>query len=96
MTRRARTDDYGQKLYGRSSDEKVADAIEGVAEAHGVLPAQVALAWTLSRPGVTAPIFGATKIEHVDAAVAALELKLEPTESQAIDAAYEPRAAGGH
>jgi 1-deoxyxylulose-5-phosphate synthase len=96
MTTRARTDDYGQKLYGRSSDEKVADAVERVAQAHGVLPAQVALAWTLSRPGVTAPIFGATKIEHVDAAIAALELTLEPTEIQAIDAAYEPRAAGGH
>ncbi|HEV2550246.1 MAG TPA: aldo/keto reductase [Stellaceae bacterium] len=96
MTTRARTDDYGQKLYGRSSDEKVADAVERVAQAHGVLPAQVALAWTLSRPGVTAPIFGATKTEHVDAAVAALELKLEPTEIQAIDSAYEPRAAGGH
>ena len=96
MTARARTDDYGQKLYGRSSDEKVADAVERVANARGVLQAQAALAWTLSRPGITAPIFGATKIEHVDAAVAALELKLEPAELQAIDAAYEPRAASGH
>jgi len=50
----------------------------------------------LSRPGITAPIFGATKIEHVDAAVAALELQLEPAELQAIDAAYEPRPASGH
>ena len=95
-TTRARTDDYSQKLYGRSSDEKVVHAVERVAKARGVLPAQVALAWTLSRPGVTAPIFGATKVEHVDAAVAALELELEPTELQAIDRAYEPRAAGGH
>ena len=96
MTARTRTDDYGQKLYGRSSDEKVADAVERVANARGVLQAQVALAWTLSRPGITAPIFGATKIEHVDAAVAALELQLEPAELQAIDAAYEPRPASGH
>lgn len=96
MTARARTDDYGQKLYGRSSDERVADAVERVANAHGVLPAQVALAWTVSRPGVIAPIFGATKVEHVDAAVAALALRLEPAELQAIDAAYEARPAGGH
>ena len=96
MTARARTDDYGQKLYGRSSDQAIAEAVERVAKGRGVVAAQVALAWTLSRPGVTAPIFGATKVEHVDEAVAALNLKLEPAELEAIDAAYEPRPAGGH
>jgi aryl-alcohol dehydrogenase-like predicted oxidoreductase len=95
-TARARSDDYGQKLYGRSSDEAVADAVAALAKARGVAPAQAALAWTLSRPGVIAPIFGATKIEHVAAAVAALELKLEPAEMKAIEAAYEPRPARGH
>src|SRR5262249_20238842 len=85
MTPRARTDDYGQKLYGRSSDERVADVVEQVAKSRGVASAQVALAWTLSRPGVTAPIFGATKVEHVDAAVATLALELGTPELQAIE-----------
>ena len=77
-----------------AASRPIDDAVERVANAHGVLPAQVALAWTVSRPGVIAPIFGPTKFEHVDAAVAALALKLEPAELQAIDAAYEPRVAG--
>lgn len=96
MTPRARSDDYAQKLYGRASDEAVADAVQTVAKARGLTPGQVSLAWTLSRPGVAAPIFGPTRIEHVDAAVAALDIRLEAGEVQAIEAAYEPRPAAGH
>src|SRR4051812_46879957 len=83
-TPRWRSDDYAQKLYGRSSDDDVTKAVADVAQARGVNPAQIALAWTLSRPGITAPIFGATTIEHVDAAVAALEIKLDLTEIKKI------------
>jgi 1-deoxyxylulose-5-phosphate synthase len=95
-TVRARTDDYVEKIYGRAADDAVADAVEAVAQARGVEPGQVALAWTLSRPGVTAPIFGSTKIAHVDAAVKGLELQLEASEIEAIDRAYQPRPHAGH
>ena len=95
-TPRFRSDDFGQKIYGRPSDISVAEAIEAVGAARGIEPAQVSLAWTLSRPGVTAPIFGATRPEHVDSAVAALAMSLEAGEIAAIDAAYAPRPAGGH
>jgi aryl-alcohol dehydrogenase-like predicted oxidoreductase len=67
--------------------------VDTVAAGRNLTPAQVALAWTLSRPGMTAPIFGATRAEHVDAAVAALKIALDPAAIAAIDQAYEPRAA---
>jgi aryl-alcohol dehydrogenase-like predicted oxidoreductase len=95
-TVRARTDDYADKIYGRAADDAVADVVEAIANARGVEPGQVALAWTLSRPGVTAPIFGATTVDHVDAAVKALELKLETSEIKSIDRAYRPRPHTGH
>lgn len=95
-TERVRSDDYAQKLFGRPSDEAVADAVLAVAKARNVQPAQATLAWTLSRPGMTAPVFGATKPEHVDAAIAALDLKLDPSEIKAIEAPYVPRPASGH
>jgi 1-deoxyxylulose-5-phosphate synthase len=93
-TERLRSDDYAQKIYGRRNDAIVADAVDTVAAARNLAPAQVALAWTLSRPGMTAPIFGATRVDHVDAAVAALKIALDPAAIAAIDDAYEPRGAG--
>lgn len=96
ITPRVRSDDYALKLYGRASDDNVADAVEAIAAKREVAPAQVALAWTLSRPGVTAPIFGATSVAHVDAAVSALEIKLDAAEIKSIEAAYEPRPFAGH
>jgi aryl-alcohol dehydrogenase-like predicted oxidoreductase len=90
-TARWRSDDYAHKIYGRPSDDDVARAVGGIAEARGCAPGQVALAWTLSRPGVTAPIFGATTVAHVDAAVQALEIKLDAAEIKAIEGAYAPR-----
>ncbi|MGH7069981.1 MAG: aldo/keto reductase, partial [Acetobacteraceae bacterium] len=88
---RVRSDAYAAKLYGRSSDLAVAEAIETVARARGRSPAEIALAWTLSRPGVVAPIFGATRVEHVECAVGCLDLVLEPAELAAIEDPYEPR-----
>ena len=90
-TPRARSDDYAQKIYGRASDHAVAEAVERIAAARGVQPGQVALAWTLARPGVASPIFGATEPAHVDAAVAALDMQLSAEEIGAIDGAYLPR-----
>jgi aryl-alcohol dehydrogenase-like predicted oxidoreductase len=91
-TERLRTDDYALKIYGRPNDASVAEAVEAIAASRNLEPAQVALAWTLSRPGMTAPIFGATHPKHVDAAVAALEAALDAEALAAISQAYEPRA----
>jgi aryl-alcohol dehydrogenase-like predicted oxidoreductase len=90
-TERLRSDDYAQKIYGRDNDTVVAEAVEAVAATQKVAPAQVALAWTLSRPGMTAPIFGATRPQHVDAAVAALDIELDAEALQKISQAYNPR-----
>jgi aryl-alcohol dehydrogenase-like predicted oxidoreductase len=92
QTARWRSDDYAQKIYGRASDDDVARTVLEISKARGCEPGQVAMAWTLSRPGVTAPIFGATSIAHVDAAIKALELKLDDAEVKKINAAYSPRA----
>jgi aryl-alcohol dehydrogenase-like predicted oxidoreductase len=90
-TERAKSDDFTYKLYGRDADEAVVDAVASLAAVRGVSPAQIALAWVLSRPGVTAPIIGATRPEHVDQAVAALDIHLTPEESAALEAPYLPR-----
>ena len=97
-TARTRTDDYTTKLYYRDGDFAVLEAVKTVAERHGVTPSQIALAWTVSRPGITAPIFGATEIAHVDEAAAALSIALSADDAKLIEAAYQPRAinASGH
>jgi len=95
-TARWRTDDYALKLYGRPADDAVAEAVAAIATARGTEPGQIALAWTLSRPGMTAPIFGPTSVAHVDAAVQALEIKLDAAEIARIEQAYVPRPHAGH
>ncbi len=90
-TERAKTDDFTYKLYGRASDETVVDAVTAVAVARGVTPAQIALAWVLSRPGITSPIIGATRLEQVDQAVAALDIRLTAEECSALESPYLPR-----
>ncbi len=95
-TLRAETDTYGHKLYGSQGDWEIVEAVEAVARERGVSPAEVSLAWLLSRPGVTAPIVGATRLEHLDAAVRALDLRLEPTEIDGLEAPYRPHEVQGH
>lgn len=95
-TERATSDDYAQKIYGRDNDHAVAEAIEQIAAARDAQPGQIALAWTASRPGVNSPIFGATQVEHIDTALAALDMALTKDETARIDTAYQPRAAAGH
>jgi aryl-alcohol dehydrogenase (NADP+) len=95
-TARWRTDDYAHKLYGRASDDEVTNIISEIAKTRGKQPAQIALAWTLAQPGITAPIFGPTSVAHVEAAVAALEIKLDDAEISRINAPYVPRAHAGH
>jgi 1-deoxyxylulose-5-phosphate synthase len=97
-TVRSRTDEFGRDLYDatREADERVVDRVATVATAHGVPPARIALAWLLHKPGMTAPIIGATKPHHLDDAVAALDVKLSPADMAALEAPYVPHAVSGH
>jgi aryl-alcohol dehydrogenase (NADP+) len=95
-TARAQTDDYTRKLYGTPDDFEVAAAVRRVAEARGVKPIQVALAWILQAPGVTAPIVGTTRLEHLKDLVDGMELVLTPAEIAAVEAPYRPHPVLGH
>lgn len=90
-TDRSESDDYSKKLYGRASDHAILEAVAALASRRGLTPAQVALAWVLHQPGISGPIIGATRPEHVDAAIAALEVELSPVERQSLEASYVPR-----
>ncbi|MBV9878887.1 MAG: aldo/keto reductase [Gemmatirosa sp.] len=95
-TTRAGSDDYARQMYDQPSDWDVVDAVERVASARGVGMAEVALAWVLSRPGVTAPIVGATKAHHLEAAVRALDVALTAEEKAALEAPYRPHPVRGY
>ena len=94
-TARAKTDQYAVSLYDEH-DFAIVDATAEVAAERELPPAQIALAWLLSRPGVTAPIVGATKLEHIDDAVAATEVNLDQKEIERLEAPYRPVAISGH
>ena len=96
QTLRARTDEYAQSLYYADSDFRVVDAVVEIARERGVTPAQIALAWILRQPGVTAPIIGVTKIEQLDEAVAALEVTLDDEECRRLEEPYVPHPMLGH
>ncbi len=83
-------------LYDPEVDFAVVDAATAVAAERGVPSAQVALAWILQKPGVTAPIVGATKVEHLEDALAALELELREDEIARLEAPYVPHRIAGH
>jgi aryl-alcohol dehydrogenase (NADP+) len=95
-TSRAKTDDYAQKLYYSDADFAVAERVGEVAAARGVPPAQVALAWVLQQPGVTAPIIGASKPHHITDAIASLDLKLSEAELKSLTDPYKPHPILGH
>ena len=96
LTTRANTDTFGDSLYKPDIDFEVVDRAAGVAQEHGVSTAQVALAWLLQRPGVTAPIVGATKLEHLDDALAAEALELSEGDVARLEKPYLPHAIAGH
>jgi 1-deoxyxylulose-5-phosphate synthase len=93
-TIRSESDPYADELYGEN-DFDVIDAVHSVAEEHGKPPAQIALAWLLRNPAVNAPIVGATKVGHMDDAVAALEVKLSDKDVDRMQAPYRPHAVLG-
>src|SRR5436190_1149229 len=95
LTTRARTDAYGDSLYRPEVDFTVVERTAGVATERGVPSAQVALAWLLHKPGVTAPIVGATKVAHIDDAVAAERLPLSAEEMARLEETYVPHAVSG-
>ncbi|MGE5325056.1 MAG: aldo/keto reductase [Actinomycetota bacterium] len=95
-TLRSKADDYAHKLYTRESDDRVVDCVEDLAKQRGVPPAQIALAWLLHKPGVTAPIIGASKPHHLDDAVAALNIQLSKQEIEKLESVYVPHPVLGH
>src|SRR5205814_4230548 len=95
-TVRAQTDEFAHEMYYGDSDFTIADRAAVIAERRGVKPTQIALAWLLAKPGVTAPIIGASKLAHLDEAVAALGVRLEPEDIVFLEAPYQPRATMGH
>jgi aryl-alcohol dehydrogenase-like predicted oxidoreductase len=96
-TDRERTDNFMRVLYERTedADRRVIDAVGRVAEARGTSRAAVALAWMLSKPGITAPIIGASKPHHLKDALAALALDLSPEEIRQLEDNYVPHAVAG-
>jgi aryl-alcohol dehydrogenase (NADP+) len=95
-TKRAKSDDFAKGMYYDDQDFAIVDRVVDVAKARGVAPAQVALAWVLRQPGVTAPIVGASKLAQLDQAVAALEIELSDDECAQLEAPYRPRPVLGH
>ena len=95
-TLRSGTDQFADQLYQRDSDLDVVDRNTEVAARLGVKPAQTALAWLLSRPGVVAPIVGASKPHHLQDAVAALDVELSDEDMKALEGRYEPHPVLGH
>jgi aryl-alcohol dehydrogenase-like predicted oxidoreductase len=97
QTERTQTDAFGKTLYvAPEADRRVVDAVATIAAARKVPKAQIALAWMLSKPFVTAPIIGASKAGHLDDALAALSLSLSAEEIDALETHYVPHAVSGH
>jgi aryl-alcohol dehydrogenase-like predicted oxidoreductase len=96
-TKRYETDQFGKKLYSQTedADRKVVDRLGQISEQRGLPRAQIALAWLLSKPGITAPIVGATKSHHLQDAVAALSLRLSPEEIASLEEPYTPHPVLG-
>lgn len=96
ITARAGSDTLTPRLYDQESDWQVVEAVRKVAEEMGRQPAQVALAWLLSKPGVTAPIIGATKLAHLEAAIESVDVVLTLEQTAALETAYVPHPVRGH
>ena len=94
-TARTETDEFGRSLY-RDSDRDIVDAVAAIADRRGVSRAQVALSWIASRPGVSAPIIGATREQHLTEALSALDVVLDDDEVAALERNYVTREPVGH
>jgi 1-deoxyxylulose-5-phosphate synthase len=94
-TARSETDEFGQSLY-RDQDKVIVDRVAEIAEARGITRAQVALAWLLANPAVHSPIIGATKLNHLEEAIGAVDIELSDKEIAQLEEPYQPHAVAGH
>jgi len=94
-TSRAKTDDFAHELYFSDADFAVADRVAELAKRQGVKPAQIALAWVIAQPGVTAPIIGASKLPQLDEAIDALALRLSKDDVAFLEEPYQPHPVLG-
>ena len=95
-TTRAKSDDFAHQMYYSDNDFAVLDAVIALADKHNATPAQIALAWMLHKPGMTAPIIGASKMPHLEEAVKAVTIKLTDDEITTLEAPYVPHPILGH
>lgn len=95
-TERARTDEFAPRLYYRDADFAVVEAVEAVAGARGLSNMQVALAWVLRNPAITAPIIGASRLNHLTEALSALAVTLDDSEAAALEKPYRPKPVLDH
>ena len=95
-TTRAQSDPFADELYFREEDFKVAERVNEIAKARGVTGPQIALAWHLNKPYITAPIIGASKMDHLNQAIAALDIKLSDDEVKRLEESYQPHPILGH
>lgn len=95
-TVRSNSDPFSNNLYFRDEDFAVADHVAAVAKERGMTGSQIALAWVLSKPYVHSPIIGATKMDHLEQAIAALDIRLSDEEIKKVEEAYKPHPVLGH
>jgi len=95
-TMRSKSDTFGHSMYYREEDFTVAERVAELAKERGATQSQIALAWILNKPYVTAPIIGATKMEHLDEAIASLDIKLSEDEVKRLEEPYKPHPVLGH
>jgi len=95
-TARAKSDEFAHQMYYQESDFTVVERVIELARTRGVTPSQIALAWLLHQPGVTAPIIGASKMHHLEEDAAALDIELSAEELAALEQPYQPHPVLGH
>ncbi len=94
QTKRSESDEFGRSIY-TDDDRPIVDAVMDLADRRGVTPAQIALAWVLSKPAVSSPIVGATKPQHLTDAIAAVGLRLDDSEIELLEKGYQPHRVLG-
>jgi aryl-alcohol dehydrogenase-like predicted oxidoreductase len=95
-TTRSQSDGYAHQMYYQDDDFAVVGRVIELAKQHGVKPAQIALAWMLHKPGITAPIIGASKIQHLEEAVDAVNIHLSQEDIAILEEPYKPHPILGH
>ena len=95
-TTRAKSDTFGHSMYFREEDFAVVERAGDVAKERGVTVPQIALAWLMNKPHVSAPIIGATKMDHLEQAIAAVDIKLTDEEVKRLEEPYKPHPVLGH